>query len=153
MRAVFQYEELEEDGDGAASITATAGTSSNTLETPYHQRATYEREYWFLNLPIGLEWTFHRNVAWRFGSQIRATRLEQGGEIQKDLGDFGDPDIDDNVTYMDIDRQITYNTALYFNMGFGFTFWDRLSIDLLSTAASSSFNAANIVTAQVNYSF
>jgi hypothetical protein len=153
VHALIQYEEFEEDGDGTGFLSTTEGTSSSTYETPYSQRATHEREYWFLNLPIGVEWSFHHHMAWRFGTQVRATRLDNGGEIRRDIGLLDDPDLDENLSYRDIEQRITYGTSLYFSMGFGFTFWDRLSIDLLTAATTGSFNAAYIASAQVKYYF
>jgi hypothetical protein len=92
-------------------------------------------------------------MAWRFGSQVRATRLETSGEIKKALDNFEEPDLDETLSFVDLNQRITYGTALYFSMGFGFTFWDRLSIDLLTAATTDSFNAANVATAQVKYYF
>jgi hypothetical protein len=153
VQVLIQYEEFEEDGDGKGSLSVTDGTTANGIETPYSQRATYKREYLLLNFPIGLEWSFHRHMAWRFGSQVRATRLDTSGEIKREFDQFEDPDFDENLLYLDINQRITYETSLYFSMGFEFTFWDRLSIDLLSAATTGSFNAANITTAQVKYHF
>ncbi|MGD8413948.1 MAG: hypothetical protein PVF33_06935, partial [Candidatus Latescibacterota bacterium] len=153
VRAQIIYEDFEEDGDGTGYLTIADGAASNTFETPYLQRATHKREYWLLSLPVGVEWSFHRHLAWRFGAQVRATRLDNGGEIHRDIGLLDDLDLGDSVPYPDINQRISYETSLYLNMGFGFTFWDKLSIDLLSAAAVESFNAASVVSAQVKYYF
>ena len=80
-------------------------------------------------------------------------RLDNGGEIRRDIGLLDELDLNENALYPDIRQRISYETSLLFNMGFGFTFWDRLSIDLLSAASVESFNATTVVSAQVKYYF
>jgi hypothetical protein len=153
LRARIEYTEFQEDGAGTGTFQSTEGTAVIDLEAPYDQFAGYEREYWLLSLPAGLEWSFHRNVAWRFGVDFRATRLDVVSELSRDIELPAGEDLDDLLPFEDKDQRIEYATSTYLSMGFTFGFRDRLSLEILTAVSASGFNAAHVGHALLGFHF
>jgi len=153
LRAQVVYTEFREDGVGDGYFYSSEDVTVVEFATPYNQRATYTQESWLLSIPFAFEWNLHRNVSWRFGVDFRATRLDTNGELFRDLDIDPAPEFDDLLPFKEIDRRIDYDTRTYLSMGLTFSFQDRLALDVLTAVSSSAFNAANVASALLKFSF
>lgn len=152
-RVAYVYERFEEAGTGESTYDYSDGTETVEFGAPYRQDATYEREYWQLSLPAALEWEFHRSMAWRFGLDFRAKRVEASGELEQDVELPVGETLDEVLPFQDLEGRLAYATDVYLSMGFSFDFRDRVALDILTAVTTTSFNAANVSSAFLKLSF
>jgi hypothetical protein len=152
-RVRFSYTDFEEDGAGDGHFGSSEYADSFYYSSPYTQRAMYTDEYWLLSLPFAFEWNINQYVAWRFGADFRAKRLEQDGELWRDIVLAQEEGFDDILPFKEVDHSIEYDTRTYLSMGLTFSFRDRLALDVLTAVSAGGFNAANVTTAWLKFCF
>jgi hypothetical protein len=152
-RVQYVYERFEEIGTGTGTYNSTEDSVVIDFAAPYRQEATYEKEYWLVSLPAAIEWEFHRSMAWRFGMELRATRLDENGVLVKNVELPAGETFDEVLPFQELDSRVDYATATLLSMGFSFDFHDRVVLDILTAVSASSLNAASVSTAFLKFNF
>ena len=152
VEAVIQHDEFEEAGEGGGRIQVAENGSSSRFEGPYTQRATYQRDFWYLSIPVAFEWEINEYAAWRFGADFRASRSDATADITQDTDTMGFPDLG-VLPVTNSDNDLRYVTSTYFSSGVTLSFRDRLKLEILMGPSSGSLDLTYFTSAILTFRF
>jgi hypothetical protein len=132
IKGAYSRREFDEDCAGGVSAQYASSSYSDTFsyQGDYFLNHHSKEEYYYLVVPIAVEWKVHEFVSLRLGAEFSASHdMENVHDQDFQPGNLQDLPYDGGGQ---LDYDLTYGTSARFMNGVGINVKDRLIIDLVT---------------------